>query len=759
MSRLLLSAVFAAILPPASAQEKTTWQDHVRPVFENRCTNCHNPDKKKGDLDLSTYAGAMAGGSGGASVEAGDALGSTLWKVISHLAEPPMPPKGDKIPQPEIDIIGKWITGGLLETAGGSAKVKKKAAFAMTASASAARPAGAPPMPEHLLLEPVVAPARPNAILALAHSPWAPLAALTAPRQVLLYHSTTGELLGVLPFPDGGTPETLSFSRNGALLLAGGGIAGKQGTVIVWDVKTGQPVINLSMNEDFDTILAADISADLSKVAMGGPGRRVRIYDTRTSTLLANIKKHTDWVTALSFSPDGVLLATGDRNGGLYIWESDTGNEFQTFRAHEKMISSLAWRADSNLLAAGSEDGSLTWWEMINGTQVKKINSHGGVLALGFAPDGRSVSGGRDGHVRVWDGHGAQKRDWVPSGGSPVLETIFSEDGKRILSGSWNGEVKSWDAADEKAPPALLVANPPSISARLAALEAALALEKLAIDQAAASMTEQQKSAEAAEAATTALKASSISLQKTYQSAGTQLEQIQKAATKMQEIQSKWMNSLATAEKAWNAAPPAISEPVAADMPDNVKAALEQATASVLTVDKISHTLTGKKIAKLKELIRTSEPVLRQRQAQIEKTSQETTAIKESLASVNQQIGDKEKALTAARDQSAAALREWESRKTKAALTSREIARWQAARQQTAALALRAESNKLKEKLESLQNELAPLEATASAIASGPPPPRLIEIKKLLEALPEEAATKEKAASTAWQSYLDLLPK
>lgn len=63
------------------------------------------------------------------------------------------------------------------------------------------------------------------------------------------------------------------------------------------------------------------------------------------------------------------------------------------------------------------------------------------------------------------------------------------------------------------------------------------------------------------------------------------------------------------------------------------------------------------------------------------------------------------------------------------------------------------------EKLESLQNELAPLEATASAIASGPPPPRLIEIKKLLEALPEEAATKEKAASTAWQAYLDLLPK
>ena len=184
-------------------------------------------------------------------MEAGDSAGSTLWKVVSHLDEPTMPPKGDKIPQAEIDLIAKWIAGGLLDTPDGTAKVKKKAAFAMAATASTARPEGAPPMPEHLLLEPVVTPARPNVAGALAHSPWAPLTALAAPRQVLLYHSGTGELLGVLPFPEGGTPETLSFSRNGALLLAGGGIAGKQGTVVVWDVKTGQPVINLAMNEDF----------------------------------------------------------------------------------------------------------------------------------------------------------------------------------------------------------------------------------------------------------------------------------------------------------------------------------------------------------------------------------------------------------------------------------------------------------------------------------------------------------------------------
>ena len=72
---------------------------------------------------------------------------------------------------------------------------------------------------------------------------------------------------------------------------------------------------------------AADITSDHSIVALGGPGRRVKIYETSTGEEVANIKKHTDWVTSLSFSPDGVLWP-GDRNGGLYVWEAQTGNLF-----------------------------------------------------------------------------------------------------------------------------------------------------------------------------------------------------------------------------------------------------------------------------------------------------------------------------------------------------------------------------------------------------------------------------------------------
>src|SRR4051794_408993 len=64
----------------AFSQEKITYQDHVLPLIENNCAKCHNPDKKKGDLDLTSYNGALKGGGSGQVVIAGNPDSSKLLK-------------------------------------------------------------------------------------------------------------------------------------------------------------------------------------------------------------------------------------------------------------------------------------------------------------------------------------------------------------------------------------------------------------------------------------------------------------------------------------------------------------------------------------------------------------------------------------------------------------------------------------------------------------------------------------------------------
>ena len=86
-------------------------------------------------------------------------------------------------------------------------------------------------MPERLLAAAGRVHAAAGAVTALAASPWAPLVAVAGQKQVLLYNTDTRELLGVLPFPEG-MPHVLKFSRNGTLLLAGGGRGGQSGKVV-----------------------------------------------------------------------------------------------------------------------------------------------------------------------------------------------------------------------------------------------------------------------------------------------------------------------------------------------------------------------------------------------------------------------------------------------------------------------------------------------------------------------------------------------
>ena len=268
-----LSTFTALALGTAAAAEKVTFDDHVLPIFQQSCLNCHNPDKAKGGLDLSTYPGAMKGGSGGKIAEPGD-TSSKLIAVVTHAAEPIMPPEGDALGSAQIDVLRAWIAGGLLETKDSQAKKPSKPRFdSAMRSDPAARPEGPPPMPLEPLLDPVVVGERATAIHSMAVSPWAPLLAVTGQRQVLLYRCDSLELAAVLPFPEG-EPASLAFTPNGRYLIVGGGVPGKSGFTVTFDVVTAERV--LTAGKEFDSVLCADLRPDLGEVATGSPSKLVK---------------------------------------------------------------------------------------------------------------------------------------------------------------------------------------------------------------------------------------------------------------------------------------------------------------------------------------------------------------------------------------------------------------------------------------------------------------------------------------------------
>ena len=102
--------------PVTDPGQADPWHDVVGPMLHSRCGSCHNPDKQRGQLDLSSLDSLLLGGESGAVVLSGNAEGSDLYKRVTlpENHENFMPAEG-KTPLTidQVQILGWWINAGL----------------------------------------------------------------------------------------------------------------------------------------------------------------------------------------------------------------------------------------------------------------------------------------------------------------------------------------------------------------------------------------------------------------------------------------------------------------------------------------------------------------------------------------------------------------------------------------------------------------------------------------------------------------------
>mgnify|MGYP001254282921 CR=1 FL=1 len=526
---LFSGSLFAAEAPP-------TFQEDVLPIFRDKCCTCHNPDEQSGGLDLTSFSRMMAGGSSGDVIAPGDAEGSYLWQVVSHESEPTMPPEEDRIPDDMLAIVTKWIAGGAIERKGGKPIAAKPAVSLALDPNAVLVPDGPPVMPPRLSLQVESRGSQPMALMGLASSPNGSVAAVGSRHQVLLYDTSSLAFRGVLPFPEGDV-TTLRFSRNAKLLLAGGGIGGRSGRVVLWDVASANRVT--AVGDEFDEVLAADISADQRFVALGGPQKVVRLIRTADGQIDAQIEKHTDWITALEFSPNGRMLVTGDRAGNAFLWETRGARESAVLKGHGGIINAVSWRGDGGVVATASGDGKIRLWNRSTGEKMKDWTAHGGgVQGLAWLADGRLASCGRDKKVILWKGDGTKERDF------PALEEIglsvaVSSDQQRLLVGDLAGKLSVFTIEKGE-----LVGtpdtNPPQLEERLKVAEAAAsdiaALKKSASEKvrattetmqvASSQVAEAQKKADEAKKVLDAAQAELAAVEAKLKTAADQIQQL-----------------------------------------------------------------------------------------------------------------------------------------------------------------------------------------------------------------------------------------
>jgi uncharacterized membrane protein len=101
--------------PVTSVAAADPFLDLVGPIFELRCADCHNPETRESDLDLTTHATVMRGGETGTVVTAGRPEVSELLRRISLPADDEefMPAEGKTpLTDAQVRINECWMRAG-----------------------------------------------------------------------------------------------------------------------------------------------------------------------------------------------------------------------------------------------------------------------------------------------------------------------------------------------------------------------------------------------------------------------------------------------------------------------------------------------------------------------------------------------------------------------------------------------------------------------------------------------------------------------
>ncbi len=106
---LVAASIWVPVAPSAAATEALARS--AKRILDAHCVACHG-SARTSDLDLRTFATAVAGGRRGPAIVPGDSSSSLLVQAVSGSGELSMPPGPARIPESDFETLKKWIDSG-----------------------------------------------------------------------------------------------------------------------------------------------------------------------------------------------------------------------------------------------------------------------------------------------------------------------------------------------------------------------------------------------------------------------------------------------------------------------------------------------------------------------------------------------------------------------------------------------------------------------------------------------------------------------
>lgn len=253
--------------------------------------------------------------------------------------------------------------------------------------------------------------------------------------------------------------RAITFSHDGTRLAT----ASWDGTAKVWDLSSDEKPSSSPIISD-EIRRAATFSLDGTHLAFKNQDGTIKIWDANSGEITP--LGHNEDVLTLALNLDGSRLATASRSSqegkwNIKVWNIGSNDNQSLFFDHP--VSRMTFNRNGTRLAIASYDGTGAIWDIgsNNGLFLLPEEHSDAIFAIAFSPDGtRLATASRDETVKIWNAfsdydHGSSEHYGsdeqlllmtIYGHSGAIADVIFSRDGKRLATGSWDGTAKIWDA-------------------------------------------------------------------------------------------------------------------------------------------------------------------------------------------------------------------------------------------------------------------------------------------------------------------------